>query len=85
MRGNRHPFLLSNLAGAILALSILPIVVIYLPETKDLKKRVTEEREARGRWCATEGLVLSAVSFGSDKSKVEVEVSGLSLCFSVRG
>lgn len=41
---SRYPFLLPNLVGACLALALIPLVIIYVPETKDFEtERVAQE------------------------------------------
>lgn len=43
-RLSRYPFLLPNLVGACLALALIPLVIIYVPETKDFEtERVAQE------------------------------------------
>ena len=43
----RHPFLLPNLVAACCAFVIIPFVVVYLPETRDLRKGAAREDVGR--------------------------------------
>ena len=45
----RYPFLLPNLVGALLALSALPLVVAYVPETK-IDRNSRAERDPINSW-----------------------------------
>ncbi|CAM9609748.1 unnamed protein product, partial [Laminaria digitata] len=48
-----YPFLLPNLVGACLALALLPLVIIYVPETKDFETQRVEQALSTGNSTGT--------------------------------